>query len=101
MFAINKCINNIYLIQCIYKMLLNPVPRLWIRSAEERGERRYENRNTTSNVAKTLLVLSSSTLQNGNMKKRNAFHFIKFYSHLFLYVFFFCLYISNLIYSEK
>ena len=25
-----------------------PVPRLWIRSAEERGERRYENRNTTT-----------------------------------------------------
>ena len=26
----------------------SPVPRLWIRSAEERGERRYENRNTTT-----------------------------------------------------
>ena len=25
-----------------------PVPRLWIRSAEEWGERRYENRNTTA-----------------------------------------------------
>ena len=25
-----------------------PVPRLWIRSAEERGERRYENWNTTT-----------------------------------------------------
>ena len=25
-----------------------PVPRLWIRSAEERGEHRYENRNTTT-----------------------------------------------------
>ena len=25
-----------------------PVPRLWIRSAEERGERRYENGNTTT-----------------------------------------------------
>ena len=24
----------------------SPVPRLWIRSAEERGERRYENGNT-------------------------------------------------------
>ena len=27
-----------------------PVPRLWIRSAEERGERRYENRNTTTTI---------------------------------------------------
>ena len=25
-----------------------PVPRLWIRSAEERGERHYENGNTTT-----------------------------------------------------
>ena len=26
-----------------------PVPRLWIRSAEVRGERRQENGNTTTN----------------------------------------------------
>ena len=35
-----------------------PVPRLWIRSAEERGERRYENRNTTTTDSKTLLGFS-------------------------------------------
>ena len=31
-----------------------PVPRLWIRSAEERGERRYENGNTTTTSKQTL-----------------------------------------------
>ena len=44
--------------EILYKMTENrkslwtdarrPVPRLWIRSAEERGQRRYENGNTTT-----------------------------------------------------
>ena len=40
-----------------------------------------------------MLVLIFSTLQNGHIMRRNAFHFIEHNSPLLLYVFWSCLYI--------
>ena len=45
-----------------------PVPRLWIRSAEERGERRYENWNTTQQqvLLTNIDVNKACTTERGN-----------------------------------
>ena len=73
----NPVSHNVYQLQSLYlvhkDILLTkqlqwmdarrPVPRLWIRSAEERGERRYENGNTTtiSSCIKVVQIIISLT----------------------------------------